>query len=891
MAGTTRTLSYLLTASTWQPDLAMLSQTRDMCQAIDRDQLFASLGATEGVSQMLQKWTVRINDLLQDKSPISRACGLQLLSLLIDQQPVVLPKYAIGWLQGCLHIMSAVKTLPAGMTEQAVAILVKLLTETSRVPELHREIVSTYVPKAFNALLSAADYQDDAVQTTSLSGLLSLTRAFPAQARYSNDKITATCLSTALGAHRSHTSPVVPVAAELLCALCACSSKSNPAEVWRTNVERIMGTITQTLDVLFRSTDEDTAMLLQFPSFEGLAEIKPDNGPLTQYSQLISRLLSLYQLLQAHMSADITTPVSFPTRAIITLLCRVFNVNTSAVALADQDRDEFTVLMMLLPDIHTASLSLLSCVVDCLRARLVPYTRMLCTVVAQMAKESYATAALLKLAPKLLITMGIMFFGDVQEHLVRLALQALTPSTFAAASSPALALRHGKQNKQRQQIQLTAAGPSNALLSMSEVPLMEDLCAVLCVLFTQYGAAMDTSNRAQLDSVLLLHANYGLAPSCSRPPSQQMAVLEALVCSALAPSCVHIRDAIQPYSIVEQVMHLLGRYTAGSDLQTQLAARRHLASLSALTHPRITPTTRPCFTIFDAAPQRSSSTTPADDISDTGESDREETEDDMEVDQPQNPTITVEAETQTVMLPLFAPAVVTVATSTNGNVSPTSPVRIASSPTAPSPAPTAVTIVLDAEESAPPTNAVSSRRSAPAKRPPPELPASTSSLAQRRSSRMSQQSATTTPRVPSKRSAKSTPAASTSTPAAAIRTIVEVHVPIIVPHRAQAPETSQLPLKRGPGRPRKISLQSMSSPALPKAVPETTRRPSRTQEPAPPSPKRQKRDTDDPEETESETEQSAVTTKEQANGASDDDDDLDLDKVALATLVDEGPDE
>ncbi|WPG97454.1 Hypothetical protein R9X50_00022900 [Acrodontium crateriforme] len=331
---------------------------------------------------LVHKFKTHLSTLLQDRTVHGRWVAVVLVKATIEAGGVETLSKSNAWVRNLLGILK--KPDPPTTRTLAVIALTRIFMLTWDHANLIREITTPALPAFVGTCLNNAESKrcSPAELQTILEAFIALVPRHLTTFRTNESNIRA--LATAILSSTS-SGPVSgsyftqvhrDLASRLLVLLHNCTPKQGSAAKWDESLKSTVAAAHATCDRIFRSVLEDwestAGVQNTVPAqilFKGIPELEEnDNAGLTGWKGIFSgseRLVTLLELLQAHLDAMTAAPVTLRLGQLTDLLIRIFSVAPPRTGVQDAiksnsqiSKDERDAMYTVLPRIHVAALNI-----------------------------------------------------------------------------------------------------------------------------------------------------------------------------------------------------------------------------------------------------------------------------------------------------------------------------------------------------------------------------------------------------------------------------------------------------------------------------------------------------------------------------------------------------
>ncbi|XP_018417490.1 PREDICTED: proline-, glutamic acid- and leucine-rich protein 1 [Nanorana parkeri] len=294
----------------------------------------------EGSSASLPNFLASCSSRLVSGS--TRIEGLSLLSLLVEESPTdVFQQHCISWIRSVLQVIQSQD--PPRVISLAVFVLRSLLTHSSALPELSREISTNHIPGLLTSLLGLRPQ----CLMPALEGIRCCMITYPRACGSLRGKLTAFFLSLL----DEESLQVQELACQCFSLLPSLGSGFSQGVKHTENWERQMHSVLCSLHTVFQQLYQ--------------------SAETAQSHKLLLNLLNREQF---------PAPVRAPVSDILNLVCRV--VNVSAKNLSWQGEE--AIKLLVLPRVHLSALDILESTIVACGPRLLPFSTVICRLFPQL---------------------------------------------------------------------------------------------------------------------------------------------------------------------------------------------------------------------------------------------------------------------------------------------------------------------------------------------------------------------------------------------------------------------------------------------------------------------------------------------------------------------------
>ncbi|XP_077326621.1 proline-, glutamic acid- and leucine-rich protein 1 isoform X1 [Lithobates pipiens] len=306
-------------------------------------------------------------------SATTRIEGLSLLSLVVEESPTdVFQQHCISWIRSVLQVIQSQD--PPRVISLAVFVLRSLLSHSSALPELSREISTNQVPGLLTSLLGLRQQ----CLMPALEGIRSCLITYPRACGALRGKLTAFFLSL-LDEESLQIQEMACQCFSLLPSLGSGFSQGvKHTENWERQMQSVLCSLHAVFEQVYQNAETDTAHY-DGPGTELDLSILEDDGA-SSILQLVRRFTALGLCVRLLLREQFPAPVRVPVSDILNLVCRV--VNISAKNLSWQGEE--AIKLLVLPRVHLCALDILEATILACGPRLLPFCTMICRVFPQL---------------------------------------------------------------------------------------------------------------------------------------------------------------------------------------------------------------------------------------------------------------------------------------------------------------------------------------------------------------------------------------------------------------------------------------------------------------------------------------------------------------------------
>ncbi|KAL4241842.1 Pre-rRNA-processing protein RIX1 [Abortiporus biennis] len=335
-------------------------------------------------SQHTQKWTTRINSLLQSKDAGARWAGCCIAFKTASLSKDIMIESAQSWVTTSLPLLSKNEPLP---TLKAVIRLLRLIfTNALDVPEFQRQICTPNVPKFTASLLVLGEkYQDIELRVLIMETCTHLVEAFPTLHRAMHGGLSSLSLSHLNGAAPQPVHPdLVKAAAALYSTLHHTGGKVGAAAQWRKSLDDTIAFAWGALHCL-RTT---------FPSPDPTSNTRPspEGDPVVAVPLYIDRLRAAIHVLYELLQTSVSRPVVVPIGTLVRLCVALLRCSNEAQLEGHVDPIVHSLEVSITPYINELGCTLLDGLVGCAQQYLSPHYSQLLFYVTHHLEQKYTSS-------------------------------------------------------------------------------------------------------------------------------------------------------------------------------------------------------------------------------------------------------------------------------------------------------------------------------------------------------------------------------------------------------------------------------------------------------------------------------------------------------------------
>ncbi|KAG0230835.1 hypothetical protein BGW42_000660 [Actinomortierella wolfii] len=351
-------------------------------------------------------WAQRLRSLLESQQTGARWAGVCFVRITMQQSQILFADHVRSWATLLVGILSRPESVTT--IEATISTLTELFERTAKRPDLQSDITSKYLQDfhrhllthiskkellltIFKAFTSSFIHFPTTSRGRSKAGPISEIKEFKTTHKDADaktiDNIEKLCIAY-LDGRFEHEPQLVKAAATCLASVHFTNSNKpeERAEFWRSNIQDLIKTMHLCLNDLYTTVEDkvdETQLTVKNPNYGNMSALSKD--PAQRYPLLAGRFASLAVGVASFLTCETSYPVVIPLKSILTLLARVYDVNSKR-PMSDShgiDRDDYFTLMTVVPALHLAAHRLLQTVLAVAEDHLVPHMSVLVRISTQ----------------------------------------------------------------------------------------------------------------------------------------------------------------------------------------------------------------------------------------------------------------------------------------------------------------------------------------------------------------------------------------------------------------------------------------------------------------------------------------------------------------------------
>ncbi|CAL8378229.1 unnamed protein product, partial [Boreogadus saida] len=301
--------------------------------------------------------------------------GLCVLSVLVkDSSTEVFQQHCLSWLRSLQQVIQA--PAPGPTARLAVGVLADLLQYSSMLPELAREVGLTWLLGLLTSLLGL----QAECELTALEGIAACMTHYPRACGSLRDKLAAFFLARITSSDPATQEMACRCYGRLPCLGGALERGvgTSRAEAWANQLHCLLASANSTLAQIYQGAEAEGTVSYEGPGVELSFPALDEADPLLLL-ELQHRYRAACLALQHTLSVDPQCAVVVPVRQLLNLVCRALSVGPKSLGVRGDD----SMRLLVLPAVHSNTLTVLSALITGVRGGMVQYAGVLQKVFSQ----------------------------------------------------------------------------------------------------------------------------------------------------------------------------------------------------------------------------------------------------------------------------------------------------------------------------------------------------------------------------------------------------------------------------------------------------------------------------------------------------------------------------